>query len=455
MKTFLILSVMTMAICACHRKMSPWPYEGDKQMVTLQTRTDDNIGFSSLPANCRLFLFNAQNNTTTSHLATQDGSNNRYSTMLFPGEYTAYCITNASEDLYWDFEKNSSPEEIFLKSQTAGGGRDHLIGSAQIKVTNGAENHFIFDLERKVAQILIVIHNMPEWLQDLQVKINNIPRTLSLTGEYNTSTHTVTCPVSLPNNGISRTTLLVFPPQNNKQSTLTLSSEKHVYVSEEYIIGEIAANKITCIEITFTSSHDITLADFTTSTIEWDLDTIKEIWETPAPEQIFPCTGEGDGYNLVKNPGFEYNWEGNLPVEWNIESSKERDNYSTQTTEYVREGQYAIRINGSTYLYQDVPVTGGECYQLKMFVNAPHPEVKWRYWCTWMEGSTPLNNFSADLHPSSYRYQTDGYIDALEGNIFRAPANATKLRMQIRTYKGTPLIGEGLYIDGVYVEKVK
>ena len=49
-------------------------------------------------------------------------------------------------------------------------------------------------------------------------------------------------------------------------------------------------------------------------------------------------------------------------------------------------------------------------------------------------------------------------IDAMEGMIVRAPANATRIRMEIRTYSGTPITGEGLfglYVDEISVERVR
>ena len=135
-----------------------------------------------------------------------------------------------------------------------------------------------------------------------------------------------------------------------------------------------------------------------------------------------------------------------------------KDKKISVVTENTYNGTYAALLQGATYLYQDIPVEGGKCYQLKMHVSAPNPEVKWRYWCSWMEGSTALSGFSDPIRSSSYQYQTEGYIDAMEGMIVRAPANATRIRMEIRTYSGTPITGEGLfglYVDEISVERVR
>ena len=453
MRQILFLGIL-ICIASCHRSMEPWPYDGDKQTVSIQTSTAQQNGFYGLPTNCQLFVYDKINQRTDKQEAQQDGSKNQYKVKLFPGTYDAYCITNASESVYWKYEENASPEAILLKSQTQGGSRDHLMGQCEMEIKADGNNVFNFQLERKVGQLLIIVHNMPEWLTDLQLKVNNIPKSISLTGIYDKGTHTIQADATQAINGISTTQLLVFPPQNSKKSKLTLTSNAHKYVSQEYEIKEIAANKITRIDITFEAKPEMNIVDFTTTLVEWDKDTIKENWETPTPEQEQPCEGSGDGYNIVNNPDFEEEFIEGIPSGWKLDGSG-KSKLIKQVMLPVHHGNYAVQLNGSTYLYQDVFIDGGYCYQLKIFAYAPNEKIKWRYWCTWMQGSTPLNNFSTELHPGNYWNQTDGYIDILEGKIVRAPINATRLRMEIRTYSGTPEDGEGLYIDGVSAERVR
>lgn len=457
----LIIILIGISLLSCHRKMSPWPYDGDKQNVTIQTRTGNSGNFATLPLNCQLFVYNEATGQTEKHDATQEGSKNRYQVKLYPGTYTGYCVTNASEEIYWKYAETDMPENILLKSQQQGGSRDHLLGSCSMTVQEGEANTFTFDLERKVAQLLIVINNFPEGVEDLQIKVNNIPKTISLAGTYDSGTHTVTTSASPAVDGISTTQLLVFPPQGGKRSTLTLVSNACAYISDEYQINDIAANKITRIDITFQDLPEMDIAYFSTSVETWDKDTIKEEWETPGPQPFEPCQGTGDGNNLVDNPGFEEGIDATtgteIPREWLLNSAG--DNKKVElVSNHVYKGNYAAQLRGVTYMYQDIPVEGGKCYQLKMHVSAPNPEVKWRYWCTWMEGSTALSGFSDPIRSSSYQYQTEGYIDAMEGMIVRAPANATRIRMEIRTYSGTPITGEGLfglYVDEISVERVR
>lgn len=454
----LIIMLIGISLLSCHRKMSPWPYDGDKQSVTIQTRTGNSGSFATLPLNCQLFVYNEATGQTEKHDATQEGSKNRYQVKLYPGTYTGYCVTNASEEIYWKYAETDMPENILLKSQQQGGSRDHLLGSCSMTVQEGEANTFTFDLERKVAQLLIVINNFPEGVEDLQIKVNNIPKTISLAGTYDSGTHTVTTSASPAVDGISTTQLLVFPPQSGKRSTLTLVSNACAYISDEYQINDIAANKITRIDITFQDLPEMDIAYFSTSVETWDKDTIKEEWETSGPQPFEPCQGTGDGNNLVDNPGFEEGIDATtgteIPREWLLNSAG--DNKKVElVSNHVYKGNYAAQLRGVTYMYQDIPVEGGKCYQLKMHVSAPNPEVKWRYWCTWMEGSTALSGFSDPIRSSSYQYQTEGYIDAMEGMIVRAPANATRIRMEIRTYSGTPLSGDGLYVDEISVERVR
>lgn len=452
MRQILFLGTL-ICIVSCHRHMEPWPYDGDRQTVSIQTSIVHQEGLSGLPANCQLFVYDKSRQHTDKQDAQQEGSKNQYQAKLFPGIYTGYCVTNAGEASYWKYSDKSSPEAILLKSQPQGGSRDHLIGTCEMVIKAEGNNVFNFQMERKVGQLLIVVHNMPEWLTDLRLNINNIPRAISLTGEYSKETHTVQADATQALDGTSTTRLLVFPPQDSRKSVLTLTSIAHKYISEEYEIEQLEANKITRVDVTFKEMPEMNIVDFTTTLVEWDKDTLQENWETEAPEQEKPCEGSGDGHNMANNPDFEEGFIDGLPSGWKLDGSG-KSKLIKQVMLPVRHGNYAVQLNGSTYLYQDIFINGGSCYQLKIFAHAPNEKIKWRYWCTWMQGSTPLNSFSTELHPNTYWHQTEGYIDILEGKIVRAPIQATRLRMEIRTYTGTPEDGEGLYVDGMSVERV-
>ena len=163
-----------------------------------------------------------------------------------------------------------------------------------------------------------------------------------------------------------------------------------VFVTPEHPIESILANRITEIKAIFKDPAATSELDITTRLADWDETILQEAdWEVDKPQG--PCTGVGNGTNLVLNGSFESDFIDDLPDHWNADvSSKEYTPRIVSVTSPTQEGSKAVRIEGKTYLYQDIPVTGGQCYQLKMYVNAPAHEVKWRSWCTWMKGSKNL-----------------------------------------------------------------
>ena len=46
-------------------------------------------------------------------------------------------------------------------------------------------------------------------------------------------------------------------------------------------------------------------------------------------------------------------------------------------------------------------------------------------------------------------------MDVFRNQIFRSPATANKLRLEVRTYTPTLMSGIGLYVDAVQVELVE
>ena len=78
---------------------------------------------------------------------------------------------------------------------------------------------------------------MPEWLTDLQLKVNNIPKSISLTGIYDKGTHTIQADATQAINGISyNPTSRISLHRIPRKSKLTLTSNAHKYVSQEYEI---------------------------------------------------------------------------------------------------------------------------------------------------------------------------------------------------------------------------
>ena len=448
MKRMIYILAVVMAV-GCHRSMAPWPGDGDKQDVAMYVRTRSLSGITASPSVYQFFVYDQVHSSMSRYSVNPEKEdNNVLHLKLFPGTYTGYCVTNAEETENWEYTDNLPPGEIFLKSGKTETG-DHLLGQSDFTVAQDGDNSAVFDLNRKVGMLRVTIENIPEWLTDLQINLSNISQKMSLTGEYKGDC-SITKNIGLPDeNGTSVTTLLVFPPK--EKAILTLSSNSMVFVTPEHPIESILANRITEIKAIFKDPAATSELDITTRLADWDETILQEAdWEVDKPQG--PCTGVGNGTNLVLNGSFESDFIDDLPDHWNADvSSKEYAPRIVSVTSPTQEGSKAVRIEGKTYLYQDIPVTGGQCYQLKMYVNAPAHEVKWRSWCTWMKGSKNLP--SDALHSPSYQYETSGYIDAYAGKVFRAPADATKLRVEIRNYMD-PVEGKGLYVDAIRVEAV-
>lgn len=429
---------------ACHHSMESWPSDSDRQDVAMYFRTRSLSGINSLPPAYQFFIYDKSTNTVSRHSVNSTDPGGQLSLKLFPGSYTGYCVTYADDQDNWEYTDHSSPDQILLKIK--GEAKDYCLGTTDFEVSESGGNA-TFDLQRKVAMLKVIIENIPEWLTDLQINLTNLQDKMSLSGTYSGQTSLTKDIIPADESGTSETSILLFPPK--EQMNLTLSSNSLVFVTPVHTIQTLQANHITKLKAVFNNDQNKPAIDIIAETIDWDQQIFQESdWNIDLPEG--PCKGQGNGINLVNNGGFENGFTDNAPTAWKLDNSG-ASKQVVQVTSPVHEGSHAVRLEGKTYLYQDIPVTGGTCYQLKMFVNAPNAKVKWRYWCTWMQGSSNLN--SDAIRSSSYQYQTEGYVDVFSGQIFRAPANATKLRMEIRTYLDNTE-SEGLYVDEVSVEAV-
>ena len=450
MKRFMILWFM-LSLLACHHSMDPWPSDTDRQDVTMYVRTRSLTGINTLPSVYQFFVYDkTQGGVRRYDINSESENPNLLHLKLFPGSYTGFCVTGAEEAESWEYAENSSPEEIYLKSQKTAKGNeeagDHLLGTTDFEVTEEG-GQVVFDLSRKVAMIKVIITNIPEWLTDLQINLSGVAQKMSLTGKY-TGTYTISKSISLPEAGTSETSILFFPAET--LPSISLSSAEMVFLTPEHEIESGLTNHITEIKVAFRDVSSSPIVDITTQLVEWDEKTIYEKdWEIDMPQG--PCEGEGNGINLVVNGSFEETFSDDLPPNWKSDVS---DKTYTATVTWidspVQSGQKAVMLGAKTYLYQDIPVIGGKCYQLNMHVCAPHAKVRWRAWGTWMKGSKDL---PSDAIRTSYQNQTDGYIDVYEGHIFRAPTEATKLRMELRNYMDTDQ-SQGLYVDEIRVEAV-
>ncbi len=448
--------VIVTAICACHHDMEPWNESAKIKEVAMYVRTAQS-SVTTPPAGCQLFLFDSQNQLTAYTIPSSGIREGNLFQMEIPeGSYTGYCIANSNIPDVWEYTAGSTPSKIFASLQQNGEFRseagDYLLGKSEFTIGNKNSDPILFDVERKVGCVRVIIENIPDWMNDLNIRVANIPSKMNLLGKYSGEAVTVTKAASQPDgNGRSVTDILVYPP--GKSSSLTLAYKAGV-ASENtpvHTIDSILSNRITEVRAIFRSTGNTRQVDFYTGISEWDKTVIREEdWYIELPGR--PCEGNGNGINLARNGSFEEGDANGIPPGWKLDGGGS-DKKVTLVNSPVIDGNKAARLEGKTYLYQDIEVTEGRCYQLNLFVNSPSDEVKWRCWSTWMAGSANLN--SEAIRSSSYRYRTDGYEDVYAGNIFKAPAGATKLRIEIRSYTSLSTSQEGLYIDAVRMEKIE
>lgn len=450
-KLISLLALFT--ISACQHAMESWPSDSDRQEVSMYVRTQSLTGIPPSPTAYQFFIYDKENALFTRFdVNPNQNDHTQMQLKLLPGEYIGYCLTGAENSDYWIFDRESNANNIFLKTQkttkTHEEAKDHLLGSQEFTVTEENDAPVIFDLKRKVGMLKVRIENIPDWITDLQINLDNIPNQMNLLGEYSGSS-TVIKNITIPEDGVSETALLVFPPK--EQATLSLSSNALVFISPEHPISSIEANRITEIKAIFQKPAEPYKVDITSKLIDWDDTSIQEEdWNVDLPAGA--CTGSGNGIELVANGGFEEEFVDAVPPNWKLDAANaEYPKTSLSVTTLVKEGSKAVLIEGKTYIYQEIPISGGECYQLHLYINAPHDNAKWKCHSSWYKGSDKLT--STQLQSSEYEKKTEGYIDFYGGKLFRAPANATKLRIEIRNYND-PVSGEGIYIDGVSVQAV-
>ena len=447
--------LVALGMLACRQNMEAWPSDGERQDVSMYVRTRSLSGITPAPTAYQFLIFNKENAKFSRFNTNPEPDNRtRMHLKLFPGNYLGYCLTGAEEEDALIFNETSPPEKIFLKAQKTtkshNEAKDHLLGVQEFTVDETNEVPVVFDLSRKVGMLKVRIENIPEWITDLQINLSNVPQQMNLAGEYS-GNYTVTKNIQIPEDGVSETDLLVFPPQENHKAALSLVSNSLVFVTPDHLIESIQANRITEIKAVFQEAAASYQVDFASQLVEWEAQILREEdWEIDLPEKA--CSGTGNGTELVVNGSFEEDFVNNVPANWTLDAtSKDYPRSALSVTSPVQEGDKAVLIDGKTYIYQDIPVTGGKCYQLHLHVNAPASGARWKCYSTWQKGSTKLP--SDPLQSSSYEGKTTGYADFYDGKIFRAPSNANKLRIEVRNYND-PASNQGIYVDAVSVQAV-
>lgn len=134
--------------------------------------------------------------------------------------------------------------------------------------------------------------------------------------------------------------------------------------------------------------------------------------------------------NLVLNGGFESWDDATTPTSWTkVENAN-------QEAVIVNTGTYSCKhIGGTKDIGQTIPVTPGTNYELSVsyYIEAGDG-TDCRLWSWWKEGTTSLDDNLAELRPSTY-FPGDASWKTSTVTI-TAPATATDLYLEIRTYSG-------------------
>ena len=77
--------------------------------------------------------------------------------------------------------------------------------------------------------------------------------------------------------------------------------------------------------------------------------------------------------------------------------------------------------------------------------------MKFHMWSYWLAGTTTLNDNATELRNETYSENNSNWIQVKYTLV--APATATKLRFEVRTYKGTAAGGFVYYDDFSVIEK--
>lgn len=161
------------------------------------------------------------------------------------------------------------------------------------------------------------------------------------------------------------------------------------------------------------------------------------------------------GENLLVNPGFE-DWTEKLPKAW--DSSYNTGEIVKETT--IKHGGKNSLRHTSQYkaqkIQQEVSVEGGKKYRISFWYLDNDPKASSRYWFALVDSNNkPISDLNSELQQTDYTVDNaDWQNKVIE---FTAPATATKLRFELRTYRNmsNDEFGGYIYYDDMEFVEVK
>lgn len=294
--------------------------------------------------------------------------------------------------------------------------------------------------QSRTKTLQIHLSNIPQDASDLKLKLFPVPASIPFSGKTDTSRACILHPLSTPPTGDGIAELVTFPPESSTRLFIEYTRA-----------GQTAHKRIPLNNLNDTDEPVQVFGDFPSLPDEEpDLEHL--------PDNDNPCTGHGNGINLLANGSFEQWTDTNKsPDGWHFYRDG-KDSCAISITDHpVLDGLQSARLEGKTYLYQDIAITPGQCYEIKMHVNAPDDKFPWKYYCYWRKNkSTALpKEYNTSIQAEHYLKQTKGWVNVFEGKNFKAPEQAKFLRVEIRTYGKSRVPGTGIYIDKFSVEAIE
>lgn len=475
MKKILFLAVVaTLCLAGCVKEALQETTLKPGKSLTFQLRESDGAGIThALRAengeNLQIFIFDPQGNSCMEFAEPDVAALNQRSITLPYGTYRIIIVSNLTTPDEIGFPENPRFQDVQLFLRTNSGlpdqASDLFIGESQVTIDDTFTGTVTLTLMRRVGMIRLILENIPSNAQQIRWSVKNVPQHLNLEGIAGSETVTLTH-VTAPASGDRSSTneLLLFPGSSRPEIRIDWQCDSLSYSAGIVASDYIYANKITVVKGTFPTEQVEEEMAFSISSQAWESTVVDGGWFDLVPTQ------NPDGgiiANLLHNGDFEL-WEagtngagdpvlGVVPSFWKFYASGTTgsDKIACRVEQTTTPGAYAVRLEGKSCLYQDIAVTPGKSYRISLPVYSPNSSTRWRYYSSWRQSASVggLSEESAPLQTTSYLGVNDHYTNVYAGKTFTAPAGATLLRIEVRSYDPR-VAGEGLYIDNVVAEEI-
>jgi hypothetical protein len=387
------------------------------------------------------------------------------------GKYRLLFIANGPEDKAVSCAVGDPLENVLLNLVKEGStyheAADFLTAFKSVNITTGGSNTPLsISLERRVAKVRVTLNDLSPDIDSVKIELDHAPKSLSADGLAAGSAVTIAKrAVYVKGSGKATADLLTFPLAAGKAGVSVLYSIGHItYRGFMKLAPAVGANQVVVVTGKYVPAYS---QGFLFDVQEWDernpvnggsVDLGSH--DTPVEDNT-PPAGLPVGDNLLMNGSFE-SWTGSKEATaWSLAKAGTGEEIRrNETAAHVAAGAFSCFVGPKTYIYQDIPVTGRRCYQIRLKVKSNTDAYKWRAFCSWRKtASTALPAAKNEVLHSSDMKTTDGWIEVFgNDNKFRAPIDANILRVEIRTYTADPDLlspSTGVYLDAFDVRLLK